>query len=67
MARATDYWSYARECEHWAAAVTDEQDRRIFLDMASAWVKLALEKQSAFRNPARAAVHRRWLGSVRTT
>ncbi len=49
MPTATDCWSYARECEYWARAVHDEQDRRIFWEMAQAWAALALKEQSAFR------------------
>ena len=30
MARAAEYWFYARECEHWATEVYDEQDRKVF-------------------------------------
>ena len=49
MARAAEYWSYARECEHWATDVYDEQDRKVFLELAEAWTKLALKEQGAFR------------------
>jgi hypothetical protein len=49
MPTAADCWSYARECEAWTARLYDEQDRKIFLEMAKAWVELALKEQSAFR------------------
>ena len=46
---AKRYWSYARECELWAASLTDERDRAIFCEMQEAWAALALQSQSAFR------------------
>jgi hypothetical protein len=47
--RASEYWSCARECEHWATKIADGQDRKIFFDMAKVWVELALKEQSAFK------------------
>jgi hypothetical protein len=49
MPTAAECWSFARECEAWAAALRQEQDRKIFLEMAKAWVELALKEQCAFR------------------
>jgi hypothetical protein len=49
MPTAADCCSYARECEAWAARPYDEQDCKIFLEMAKAWVELALKEQSAYR------------------
>jgi hypothetical protein len=49
MPRASEYWSYVRECEHWATKTADGQDRKIFFDMAKAWAELALKEQTAFR------------------
>ena len=49
MPRASEYWSYACECEHWATKTPDGQDRKIFFDMAKAWVELALKEQSALK------------------
>lgn len=46
MARAAEYWSYARECEHWATEIYDEQDRKLFLEMVKAWAQLALKEQN---------------------
>ena len=42
MARAAEYWSYARECEHWATEVYDEQGRKV----SKAWAQLALKEQN---------------------
>jgi hypothetical protein len=47
--RAAKYWLYVRECEDWAAKVGDEQDRKIFYDMAKDWVELALKEHSTFK------------------
>jgi hypothetical protein len=53
MPRAAKYWSYVRECEDWAAKVANEQDRKVFYDMAKEWAELALREQSAFKSPGR--------------
>ena len=50
MQRASEYWSFVRECEQWANRIGDEQDRRVFFDMAKAWMELALKEQSAFKS-----------------
>ena len=49
MPIALEYWSHARECEHWASKTPDGQDRKIFFDMAKARMELALKEQSAFK------------------
>ena len=54
MPTAADCWAYARECQAWAARLYDEQDRKIFLEMAKALVELALKEQSAFRTTSSA-------------
>jgi hypothetical protein len=46
MARAEQYWAYARECEYRAADMDDEQDRLVLYDMARAWADLALKEQA---------------------
>jgi hypothetical protein len=47
MPLASQYWSYARECEIWASEARDEDDRKIFVEMAGAWVRLARKEQGA--------------------
>jgi len=49
MPRASEYWSYVRECEHWATKIANGEDRKIFLQMAKAWAELALKEHSAFK------------------
>jgi hypothetical protein len=48
---ASDFWSYARECELWATKLADEADCRIFFEMAKAWEQLARKEQSVYRPP----------------
>jgi hypothetical protein len=47
MPLASQYWSYARECDIWASETRDEDDRKIFVEMAGAWVRLARKEQGA--------------------
>jgi hypothetical protein len=42
MTTKAEYQSYARECLQWAAKAKTEAERRIFLEMADAWVHVAL-------------------------
>jgi hypothetical protein len=49
ISRASEYWSYVRESEHRATKTADEEDRKIFLQMAKARAELALKEHSAFQ------------------
>jgi hypothetical protein len=41
MTTNEEYQSYARECIRWARAAKTEDERKAFLDLASAWATAA--------------------------
>lgn len=49
MPRASEYWSYVRECEHRATKTADGEDRKVFFQMAKAWAELALKEHGALK------------------
>ena len=55
MPRAAKYWAYVREGELWAKKTPDEQDRKIFYDMAKDWAELALREQTVLKIDAMSA------------
>ncbi len=42
MGSSREYWLYAKECARWAAETKDQEDQKLFLDMARAWTNVAL-------------------------
>jgi len=48
MAAAEEYDRYASECLRMAASASDERQRRLFIEMALAFVRLARRSRRAF-------------------
>jgi hypothetical protein len=47
MPSATDYQHYAQQCLRYADETEDDEDREIFLEMATVWTQLELTSAPA--------------------
>ena len=48
---AKEFREFARECMRWAEEATSEEDRRLFIEMAKAWVHAAAELRDLRHQP----------------
>jgi hypothetical protein len=42
MGSSREYWRYARQCARWAKESQSKEDHDVMVDMAKAWVHLAM-------------------------
>jgi hypothetical protein len=42
MGSSREYWLYARQCADWAKEAQTKDDQEVMMDMAKAWVHLAM-------------------------
>lgn len=55
MTTTKEYRSYADECLGWAGTAKSERERRIFLQMAEAWIEAVARREARIttRQPSR--------------
>ncbi len=52
MTTFDEYHHYASECARWAAQEADQRDRDVLLDMAHAWMRVAMVERDVTRQSA---------------
>jgi hypothetical protein len=63
MGSSREYWENARECARWAAEAETKEDHDVLLEMAKAWMSIALVESDVARQStvdtfaAKPAVH----------
>ena len=56
MTNKDEYLYYARQCSKWAATATNPEERRVFLEMADAWTRVALVQEDVTKQIAAEAM-----------